>query len=77
VREGEAFTSQGKVLPKSGRPSVEHVEMRAEFATQVEAVISKEHYPAHYKEFIRRYFLTLSQGAQGPQEQPPGTRGAL
>jgi hypothetical protein len=45
--------------------------MRAEFATQLESVLSKDQYPAHYKEFIRRYFLNLSQGARVPQEQPP------
>jgi hypothetical protein len=37
----------------------------------VEEVLSKEHYPAHYKAFIRRYFLTLSQGTQ---QQRSGTR---
>jgi hypothetical protein len=72
VREGETFASQGRMLPRSNRPSVEGVEMRAEFASQLEAVLSREHYPAHYKEFIRRYFLALSQGAQEPS---PGTRG--
>ena len=76
VREGESFTSQGQVLPRAGRPNVESIEMKAEFATQVEEVLSKDQYPAHYKEFVRRYFLNLSQGMQVPQAQPPGTRGA-
>ncbi len=76
VREGEVFASQGRVLPTPGRPSVENVEMSSEFASQVEEVLSREQYPAHYKEFIRRYFLTLSRGARVPQQQPPGTRGA-
>ena len=70
AREGEEHTSQGRILPRSGRPRVENVEMSAEFATQVEEVLSREHYPAHYKEFVRRYFLNLSQGARPAPEQP-------
>ena len=68
VRAGESLVTHGQVLPKVGRPSVENVQMSAEFATQVEEVLSKEQYPAHSKEFIRRYFLSLSQGmrAQAP-----------
>lgn len=69
MRGGEVFASQGRILPNVTRPSVENVEMKQEFASQVEGVLSKDHYPAHYKEFIRRYFLSLSQG-----EQPPGKR---
>ncbi|HET9664322.1 MAG TPA: hypothetical protein VFP00_08835 [Burkholderiales bacterium] len=74
MREGEVFASQGRVLPRLTRPSVENVEMKQEFASQVEEVLSRDHYPAHYKEFIRRYFLSLSQGGQSPQPQPPGKR---
>ena len=75
MRDGEVFTSQeGWILPRPGRPRVENVEMSSEFASQVEEVLSREQYPAHYKEFIRRYFLTLSQGVRVPQEQSPGTR---
>lgn len=64
VREGESLVTHGQVLPKVGRPSVENVQMKAEFAAQVEEVLSKEQYPAHSKEFIRRYFLSLSQGTR-------------
>jgi hypothetical protein len=76
VREGEVYTSQGRVLPGAARPSVENIELKREFASQVEEVLSREHYPAHYKEFIRRYFLALSRGANDARQQPPGTRGA-
>ena len=76
VREGESFTSHGQILPRTGRPNVESIKMKAEFATQVEEVLAKDQYPAHYKAFVRRYFLNLSQGMQAPQAQPPGTRGA-
>ena len=72
MRAGEVFASQGSVLPNVTRPTVENVEMKQEFASQVEGVLSRDHYPAHYKEFIRRYFLSLSQGEQRPQAQPPG-----
>ena len=68
VREGEELVTQGQVLPRVGRPSVENVQMRAEFASQVEEVLSKEQYPAHAKEFVRRYFLHLSQGRSGEQK---------
>jgi hypothetical protein len=71
LREGEVFVSEGQTLPQPVQPSVENVEMSREFAPQVEEVLSKEQYPAHYKEFVRRYFLTLSQGAQ---QQPSGAR---
>lgn len=71
VREGELYASQGRVLPAPGRPSVKNVEMSRQFAAQVEEALSREQYPDHYKEFIRRYFLTLSQGAGGQQQQLP------
>ena len=71
MREGESYTTHGQARPRTGQPGVENVEMRAEFATQLESVLSKDQYPAHYKEFIRRYFLNLSQSARVPQEQSP------
>jgi hypothetical protein len=71
LREGEVFVSERRILPRPVQSSVENVEMSREFAPQVEEVLSKEQYPAHYKEFVRRYFLTLSQGAQ---QQPSGAR---
>ncbi|MDH3286593.1 MAG: hypothetical protein OEP48_02540 [Betaproteobacteria bacterium] len=75
ARKGEVFVTQAQVRPRSGRPSVENVVMSSEFASQVEEVLSKEQYPAHYKEFVRRYFLNLSQG-RVPQQQPTDKRGA-
>jgi hypothetical protein len=74
ARKGEVFVTEARVLPKPGRPSVENVVMSGEFASQVEEVLSKEQYPAHYKEFVRRYFLKLSQG-RVPQQQPTDNRG--
>jgi hypothetical protein len=64
MREGEAHSSQARLPARAGRASVENVEMAREFAPQVEEVLSREHYPAHYKEFIRRYFLSLSRGTR-------------
>ncbi len=75
AREGEVFVTEARVLPKPGRPSVENVAMSSEFASQVEEVLAKEQYPAHYKEFVRRYFLKLSQG-RVPQQQRTDNRGA-
>jgi len=37
-------------------------------------VLSREQYSAHSKELIRRYFLGLSQGARGAQQQPGGAQ---
>jgi hypothetical protein len=67
---GEDFTTQGRMLPRSNRPSVEHVQIGSEFAAQAEEVLSSEHYPEHYKEFVRRYFLNLSQGARVSPGEP-------
>ena len=36
--------------------------------------LSSERYPDRHKEFIRRYFLNLSQGERPSREQSPGTR---
>jgi hypothetical protein len=73
IREGESLVTHGQVLPRATRPSVENVQMKAEFASQVEEALSREQYSAQSKEFIRRYFLSLSQGAQTAQQ--PQTRG--
>jgi hypothetical protein len=54
---------------------VQHGERGAECAPQREAVLAREHYPEHYKEFVRRYFLTLSQGAR-TAAQAPASSGA-
>lgn len=74
-REGEVFVTEARLLPKRGRPTVGNVAMSSEFAPQVEEVLSKEDYPAHYKEFVRRYFLKLSEG-RVPQQQPTEKRRA-
>jgi hypothetical protein len=74
--KGEVFMSQARVPPRPGRPSVENLPMSSEFVPQVEEVLAKDQYPTHYKEFVRRYFLNLSQGqAQAPQDQPPAKKG--
>jgi hypothetical protein len=75
AREGEVFVTEARIHPRTARPSVENVAMSSEYASQVEDVLSREEYPAHYKEFVRRYFLTLSRG-RVPQQQPTDTRGA-
>ena len=62
IRDGRVFTSEARVLPRPGRPTLETLELDARFTAQVEEVLSKEEYPLHYKEFIRRYFLGLSEG---------------
>jgi hypothetical protein len=74
VGAGEPFVFQGRVLPNDVRPGVESVEVNRQFAREVEEVLSREHYPAHYKELVRRYFLSLSQGGLPSHQQPSGAR---
>jgi hypothetical protein len=75
MREGESFSSEGRTLPRARPPEAAHVELDARFAPQVEQVLANEQYPAHFKEFVRRYFMTLSE-AERPGAQPDkrGTR---
>jgi hypothetical protein len=74
IREGEAHSSHARLPARAGRSNVENVELAREFAPQVEEVLAREHYPAHYKEFIRRYFLNLSRGARGAPGEAGGTQ---
>ena len=74
ARTGDVFVTQARVLPRPTRPDVENMAMSREFASQVEEVLSKDEYPAHYKEFVRRYFLKLSEG-RAPEQQPTDKRG--
>jgi hypothetical protein len=62
ARRGRVYTSEARVLPRPGRPEVEEAELEARFTAQMEEVLSKEDYPLHFKEYIRRYFLAVSQG---------------
>ena len=62
LRQGQVFTSEARVLPRQGRPGAEQMALDPRFAAQMEEVLSKEQYPLHDKEFIRKYFLTLSEG---------------
>ena len=73
--KGQVFMSQARVPPRLSQPNVAVAPLSSEFAPQVEEVLSKEQYPAHYKEFVRRYFLNLSQG-EVPQQQPSTEKGA-
>ena len=61
-REGDSFSTEARILPRTNRPTAQSAPLSAEFEAQVEAVLANEQYPDHYKEFVRRYFLTLSQG---------------
>jgi hypothetical protein len=69
MREGESFVSHAQVASRPVQPRAEEVPLSREFAPQVEEVMSKEHYPARYKRFVRQYFLTLSQGAPNGESQ--------
>jgi len=74
LREGESHSSHARLPARAGRPNVANVEMAREFTPQVERVLSTEHYPPHYKEFVRRYFLNLSRGVRNMPEQTGGTK---
>jgi len=68
--EGGVFQSHARVLPRAGTIGSDTVAMDARFAPQLEAVLSKEHVPAHHKAFIRRYFLTLSESGRSQEREP-------
>lgn len=59
---GDVFSAEARVLPRAKRSSMDTVELDIRFAAQMESVLSREDYPLHHKEFIRRYFLGLSLG---------------
>ncbi|MGI9302889.1 MAG: hypothetical protein ACR2RB_09300 [Gammaproteobacteria bacterium] len=62
---GAVFKSETWALPNVGKPTVETVAIAPRFMPQMEEVLSRESYPLHRKEFVRRYFLNLSTGARG------------
>ena len=62
LNEGKVFSSTVQVLPRNNQPQLDTTAVDTEYANQLEAVLTKEHYPLHQKELIRRYFLTLSTG---------------
>ena len=61
--EGQVFTTEARVLPRLGQSGIETVTLDPRFHAQLEEVLSKQAYPLHHKELVRRYFLTLSEGA--------------
>jgi hypothetical protein len=75
LREGEMRSSEGRTLPRSNRGRVADLPLRPEYAAQIEQALAGERYPAHYKEFMRRYFLSLSQSEGPAPAQPPEERG--
>ena len=64
-RDGASFSAEARVLPRAGQPVVAITRLDAQFAAQVEEVLAQEQYPSHQKDYLRRYFLELSQGAAG------------
>ena len=72
VGAGDVFSAEARVLPRLAQPEVSTVELDARYAAQLEEVLSKENYPLHHKEFIRRYFLGLSLGEnhEGSNHEP-------
>lgn len=72
IREGGVFVSEARVQPRLGNAGIENTQIDARYTQQLEQVLSNEQYPLHYKEFIRRYFLNLSEGVRRPQagQQP-------
>ena len=60
--DGGVFSSEARVLPRAGEVKVLAQDIALEFAQQAEAVMSRDDYPRHLKEFVRRYFLNLSAG---------------
>ena len=69
-REGASFATETRVLPRAGQPQVAVTQLDPQFVEQVEPAFAREHYPAHHKDFIRRYFLSLSQGTASTRSAP-------
>ena len=61
--EGEVYSSEARVLPKLNAPTRASQAVSADLVEQAESVMSETSYPPHRKEFLRRYFLNLSEGA--------------
>ncbi len=60
--EGKVFSSTARVLPREGDIRAEREALAVDIQNQLESVLARDDYPLHYKEFVRRYFLTLTQG---------------
>ena len=67
LRGGKTFSSEARVMPRPGSPSVLDAAPDVQLRTRIEAVLAKEDFPIHHKELIRRYFLGLSRGGAGTQ----------
>jgi hypothetical protein len=72
IRDGDVFVSEGRVLPRASDAQIDMTRIDAQYTQQLEQVMANERYPLHYKEFIRRYFLNLSEGGSPPPDVPPG-----
>jgi hypothetical protein len=62
--EGDVFISEGRALPRANDVRTQARVLDPRFRAQMEEVLASERYPAHYKDYIRRYFLTLSEGGK-------------
>lgn len=72
--DGANFTTDARILPRAGEPSVAVEPIDPRFKAQLEDVLAQQNYPLHHKEFIRRYFLALSAGSELEQFAEPGRR---
>lgn len=68
--DGEVYSSEARVLPQINEATRAPQAVNTEMTEQAEAVMSESRYPPHRKDFLRRYFLNLSEGAA------PGSTGA-
>lgn len=68
--EGHVFATAARVLPRAGPSGLPVQELSPSFRPGIEAVLDEQDYPAHHRELVRRYFLTLSAGA--PAAGPAG-----
>ncbi|MFT5446785.1 MAG: hypothetical protein ACI9DC_001960 [Gammaproteobacteria bacterium] len=76
IRDGDVFVSEGRVLPRASDAQIDMARIDAQYTQQLEQVMANERYPLHYKEFIRRYFLNLSEGGSSPPDVRPGSNPA-
>lgn len=73
--DGRVFNSQIRTLPRSN--SVKRTgegTLAREYQSEFEQVMSRDDVPAHRKQFVREYFLTLTRGAPGEGMSEPRRR---
>jgi hypothetical protein len=74
IGEGATLVTETRILPRANAPATPVTEVDPRYEAQLEAVMSKEEYPLHLKETVRRYFLSLGRGVAAGGEEGGAAR---